>query len=141
MSCVLGLCCPTLQRMAHHRSNLHPHGQQTSFAHGSTFPDLRGGTRVPCNIPVQITNVNGIHWFSEQGVVILANPLGCAVRFRCPVQDGTTVLLEGLPSVGMATARVVNCISLDNNLWVLGLALDKPGNVWGTPSPPEDWHT
>ena len=24
-------------------------------------------------------------------------------------------------------------------LWLLGLALDEPGNVWGIQSPPEDW--
>jgi hypothetical protein len=24
-------------------------------------------------------------------------------------------------------------------LWLLALALDEPGNVWGIQSPPEDW--
>jgi hypothetical protein len=24
-------------------------------------------------------------------------------------------------------------------LWLLGLALDVPGNVWDVQSPPEDW--
>jgi hypothetical protein len=24
-------------------------------------------------------------------------------------------------------------------LWLLGLALDEPGNVWGIQSPPPDW--
>jgi hypothetical protein len=35
----------------------------------------------------------------------------------------------------------VNCISLGQyeKLWLLGLALDEPGNVWGIQSPPEDW--
>ena len=39
-------------------------------------------------------------------------------------------------------ARVVNCISVAGygNLWLLGLALDEPGNVWGITTPPEDWH-
>jgi hypothetical protein len=23
--------------------------------------------------------------------------------------------------------------------WLLGLALDEPGNVWGIATPPEDW--
>lgn len=104
-----------------------------------TLSDVRGGTRVSCNIPVRLTNVNGSRWLSEIGVVILANPSGCAVRFSCPVQHGITVLLEGLPSVGMVTARVVNCIALDKKLCILGLALDKPGNVWGIQSPPKDW--
>jgi hypothetical protein len=38
-------------------------------------------------------------------------------------------------------ARVVNCISLGEfeHLWLLGLALNEPGNVWGIESTPEDW--
>ena len=49
--------------------------------------------------------------------------------------------LDGLP-VERVTARVVNCISVTGagGLWLIGLALDKPGNVWGIASPPEDWH-
>jgi hypothetical protein len=36
---------------------------------------------------------------------------------------------------------VVNCISIGQyeKLWLLALALDEPGNVWGIQSPPEDW--
>jgi len=49
--------------------------------------------------------------------------------------------LEGLPANPDATARVVNCISMGEyeKLWLLGLALDQPGNVWGIQSPPGDW--
>ena len=49
--------------------------------------------------------------------------------------------LEGLPAGASVTARVVNCISMGEyeKLWLLGLALDEPGNVWGIQSPPEDW--
>jgi len=38
----------------------------------------------------------------------------------------------------MVTARVVNCIPIEK-FWLLGLALDEPGNIWGIHSPPEDW--
>jgi hypothetical protein len=38
----------------------------------------------------------------------------------------------------MATARIVNCIALGERLWLLGLALNQPGNVWGV-EPLEDW--
>jgi hypothetical protein len=74
-------------------------------------------------------------------MVILVNPQGCAVRFNRPVEVGTTVRLEGLPSGG-ANARVVNCIVVEKGgrLWLLGLALDEPGNVWGIGTPPEDWY-
>jgi hypothetical protein len=39
------------------------------------------------------------------------------------------------------TGRVVNCISFGEyaKLWLLGLMLDEPGNVWGIQTPPEDW--
>ena len=66
-------------------------------------------------------------------MVILVNPQGCAARFNRPVEVGATVRLEGLPRGG-ANARVVNCISVEKGgkLWLLGLALDEPGNVWGS---------
>jgi len=36
---------------------------------------------------------------------------------------------------------MVNCISLGEHekLWLLGVALVAPGNVWDIKSPPEDW--
>jgi hypothetical protein len=73
--------------------------------------------------------------------VILVNPQGCAARFNRPLEVGTTVRLEGLPRGG-AHARVVNCISVEKggNLWLLGLALDEPQNLWGIDTPPHDWY-
>jgi hypothetical protein len=51
------------------------------------------------------------------------------------------VHLEGLPAATNVTGRVVSCISLGKHekLWLLGLALDEPGNVWGIETVPEDW--
>jgi hypothetical protein len=48
--------------------------------------------------------------------------------------------LEGLPNCNI-TARVVNCISFGEHekFWLLGMALDEPGNVWGVKTPPKDW--
>ena len=72
---------------------------------------------------------------------MLVNPQGCAARIRRPVTVDTIVRLEGLPADGSAMARVVNCISLGEieKHWLLGLALQEPGNVWGIEAPPEDW--
>jgi hypothetical protein len=63
------------------------------------------------------------------------------VRSSRPPEVGTSVGLRGLPANGSAQARVVNGISLGQyeKSWRLGLALEKPGNVWGVPAPPEDW--
>jgi CheY-like chemotaxis protein len=82
-----------------------------------------------------------MHVPSEPCAIILVNPQGCAVRFNRSLEIGVGVWLEGLPVKGV-TARVVNCISIagPTNLWLLGLRLDEPGNVWGIATPPQDWH-
>ena len=102
---------------------------------------LRRGTRIPREIPVTLTSLDPAQPFSDPCLVILVNPQGCAVRFGRPLAVGTIVRLEGLPARTSAPARVVNCISLGQyeKLWLPGLALDEPGNVWGIQSPPEDW--
>ena len=102
---------------------------------------LRGGTRIPCEIPTTLTSVDPAHPFSEPCRIILVNPQGCAARFHRSLKVGSAVRLEGLPASPNVTARVVNCISIGEyeKLWLLGLALDDPGNVWGIQSPPEDW--
>ena len=102
---------------------------------------VRHGTRIPCEIPITLTTLHPYRPFSDECLVILVNPQGCAARFSHPLEIGATVHLEGLPADKNVTARVVNCISMGRyeKLWLLGLALDEPGNVWGIPSPPEDW--
>lgn len=102
---------------------------------------LRRGTRIPCEIPITLTALDPSQPFSGECLVILVNPQGCAARFGRRLEIGATVRLEGLPSGRNVTARVVNCISMGEyeKLWLLGLALDEPGNVWGIPSPPDDW--
>ena len=102
---------------------------------------VRRGTRIPCEIPITLASTGRAHSFSEPCLIILVNPQGCAARFRRPLEVGATVRLEGLPASTDVSARVVNCISMGEyeKLWLLGLALDQPGNVWGIQSPPEDW--
>jgi hypothetical protein len=102
---------------------------------------VRRGTRIPCEIPITLTSLDPIHPFSEPCLAILVNPQGCAVRLRRPLEIGAAVRLEGLPVRTNITARVVNSISLGEyeKFWLLGLALDEPGNVWGIKTPPEDW--
>jgi hypothetical protein len=101
----------------------------------------RSGTRISCEIPAALRVQECSPAAPEECRVILVNLLGCAARFNRPVEVGTTVRLEGLPG-GSANARVVNCISVEKGgkLWLLGLALDEPGNVWGIDTPPEDWY-
>ena len=121
------------------RSQQHSVRLRTKFLDIPAPSNERRGTRIPCNIPVTLTNLNAMDSFSEAGMVILVNPQGCAARFSRPVEVGNGVLLEGLPATKMVAARVVNCIRVEEKLWVLGLALHIPGNVWGMKNPPADW--
>ena len=107
----------------------------------SSKPVERGGTRVPCEIPILLTSLDPGDPFSHPCYVILANLRGCAVRSPRPVATGTVVHLDGLPTGGSVAARVANCISLGEfeKTWLLGLALDKSGNVWGLDPVPKDW--
>jgi hypothetical protein len=51
------------------------------------------------------------------------------------------VRLDGLPARGKVTTKVVNCVSFGDyaRFWIIGLALDEPGNVWGIENAPADW--
>jgi hypothetical protein len=99
---------------------------------------VRRSTRIRCEIVFILTSLDPAHPFSESCQTHLVNPQGCAARFGRPLEIGTAVRLEGLPSGIAVTARVVNCIAIEK-FWLLGLALDEPANVWGIPSPPDDW--
>jgi hypothetical protein len=101
----------------------------------------RRGTRIGCEIPITLTSLDPTHPFSEQCLTLLVNPQGCAARFRRPLEIGAAVRLDDLPAGTSITARVVNCIQIGDyeKFWLLGLALDEPGNVWGIKTPPEDW--
>lgn len=101
----------------------------------------RGGTRIPCEISVTLTSRDAREPFSQNCLVILANLRGCALRSSAPISIGTEVSLAGLPAQPHVIAHVVTCISLGRfeHLWLLGLALKEPGNVWGIENVPEDW--
>jgi hypothetical protein len=102
---------------------------------------VRRGTRISYEIPITLSSLDPAHPFSEPSQTLLVNPQGCAVRFGRPLEIGVAVRLEGLPAGINVTTRVVNCIRIGEyqKFWLLGLALDEPGNVWGVQTPPEDW--
>lgn len=101
----------------------------------------RSGTRIPCAIPVTLNSLDHVHPFSEPCQIILVNLRGCAARCTRAVGIGTAVELLGLPTNSNVTGRTVNCISLGEyeNIWLLGVELDEPGNVWGIEAVPADW--
>ena len=101
----------------------------------------RSGTRIPCAIPITLISLDSLHPFSEPCQIILVNLRGCAARVSRSVTVGTAVELRGLPTDANVTGRTVNCISLGEHekIWLLGVELDEPSNVWGIKAVPADW--
>jgi hypothetical protein len=98
-------------------------------------------TRVRVEIPVRLATLAPAPVFAEQSHTLVVNPQGCGVKLSRALDPGTRVLLDGLPAGGHVNARVANCLPLgsDGKAFLLGLALETPGNVWGIQKPPADW--
>jgi hypothetical protein len=106
----------------------------------STEPGRRS-TRVRAQIPLRVTCLDAANPFSEAGHTLVINTQGCGVRLTRPLKPGTEVFLDELPTGKRATARVANCVPLGpgSNCWVVGIALDEHGNIWGIHPAPADW--
>lgn len=77
--------------------------------------------------------------FHERCETLVVNLYGCAVRAGSTLPRGTPVQLQVNGNV--IIGRVVDVVSIaeHENLWMLGIALDCPGNFWGIQNPPKDW--
>lgn len=100
----------------------------------------RRGTGIPCEIPVTLVNLDSLNPFSESCKILVVNLNGCAARSTPSVEIGSAAELHGL-TARTVTAKVVTCFSLGEHekIWLLGLELQSPGNVWGIEDVPEDW--
>jgi len=79
--------------------------------------------------------------FSEQCYTLIVNTEGCGVRLTQPLEPGLPVLLDELPGGTKAAARVANCVPLgtDGKYWLVGIALETPGNIWCIRPAPANW--
>ncbi len=101
----------------------------------------RRSTRIRAQILLRITSLDPATPFSETGHTLVLNTQGCGVRLSCALQPGVAVSLDDLPIGKSVTARVANCVPLGTGgqWWMVGIALDEPGNVWGIHPAPADW--
>lgn len=92
-------------------------------------------------IPLRMATLAPSPLYAEACQTLVVNPQGCGVRLSRALDVGTRVLLDGLPGGLQATARVANCLALgtDGRYFLVGLALENPGNVWGIQQAPADW--
>jgi len=101
----------------------------------------RRGTRIRAQLPLRVTSLDPAFEFSEPAHTLVVNTQGCGVRLSHAMQPGIAVRLHDLPAGKSVTARVANCVPLGNEgkYWLVGIALDEPGNVWGIAPAPADW--
>src|ERR1700730_8462717 len=101
----------------------------------------RCSTPISAQIPLRVSSVDAEAPFSESGHTLVINTQGCGVWISRPLEPGQAVCLDELPSRKRVAAGVANCVPLGvgSQGWVVGLALDEPGNIWGIHPAPADW--
>jgi hypothetical protein len=106
-----------------------------------TIDPGRRSTRIRAQIPLRVTALDATAPFSETCYTLVINSQGCGVRLSRSLKPGMEVFLDELPTGKRATARVANSVPLGSGskCWVVGLALDQPGNIWGIHPAPQDW--
>jgi hypothetical protein len=109
--------------------------------------DLRRSSRVERSVPLLVvaTNHRG-ETFKEKTSAVAVNLHGCRYSSRHDYAPETVVTLQVTGTDGASSslvrARVRSVLSAQTSreLCQVGVELERPGNVWGIPSPPEDWH-
>ncbi len=113
----------------------------------------RRSTRVRARIPILITSLDSANPLSLLCETLIVNAHGCAAKVPQPLEIGMPVQLRvsaapanqaGDPAPRDSretTGRIVLCQPLggDQAIWVVGIEMDKPGNIWGLVPSPKDW--
>ena len=101
----------------------------------------RRSTRIRAQIPVRVTSLDPALEFTEHCHTLVVNTEGCGVRLSRPLQPGLPILLDELPGGGTAQALVASCVPLgsEGKYWLVGIALEQPGNIWCINPAPADW--
>jgi hypothetical protein len=106
----------------------------------SKYYPIRKSTRLHLEIPLFVKSL-GPDIFSEDCTTVVVNAHGCGLTASRPLEPGTHVSLEIIATKQSTTARVADVVPLDadQKSWLLGMALDQPGNFWGVQYAPADW--
>jgi hypothetical protein len=102
---------------------------------------IRRSTRLPLEVPVQITSLSPNVSFSERCSTTLVNAHGCGVISPRAMELNLPVRLEIISAKRHTTALVSEVVPLggDPETWLIGLELHNPGNFWGIEYAPSDW--
>jgi hypothetical protein len=108
-----------------------------------SYEKERRSTRVRAQIPVRISSLEAAPHFSEHCHTVVINTDGCGIRLTRALEPGFRVALDELPGGNAASGTVSSCVAIggDGKLFLVGLALDEPGNIWCIHPAPADWHS
>jgi hypothetical protein len=107
----------------------------------------RRSTRILKTVPLSVSGLNRVgNKFMEATSAVSLNCHGCLYPSRHEYKRGSWVTLEipgqrsaGKPRPVRAQVKFVRLPRNPHELYQVGVELEKPGNVWGVQSPPEDW--
>ncbi|MFY9673991.1 MAG: PilZ domain-containing protein [Terriglobales bacterium] len=104
-------------------------------------PAIRRSTRLPLEVPVQVTSLDPNFVFSERCNTTLVNAHGCGLISPRALEMNLPVRLEIISAKRHTTATVSEVVPLggDPETWLIGLELHSPGNFWGIEYAPSDW--
>ena len=108
--------------------------------------DLRRSSRIELPVPLLIlgTDPRG-ETFQEKTSAVAVNLHGCRYPSRHDYVHDGWITLQVIATDGASSpvvrARVRSILSAQTSreFCQVGVELDTPGNVWGIPTPPEDW--
>jgi hypothetical protein len=105
------------------------------------YEKQRRSTRVRAQIPLRISSLESAPHLFEHCHTLVINTDGCGIRLKRALEPGFRVALDELPGGTCATATVSSCVPVGNDgkFFLIGLALDEPGNIWCIHPAPADW--
>ncbi len=118
----------------------------SKFQRSTNDPDLRRSSRIEHAVSLIVlgTNRRG-EIFQERTSAVAVNLHGCRYSSRHEYAPDGWVTLQVTGTDGAnsrpvrARVRSVFTASTPRELCQVGVELETPGNVWGVPTPPEDW--
>lgn len=105
----------------------------------ATGQERRRSQRLHWSAPLYILRLAPPDQPFEPCQTVEVNSHGCELYAPRAFSHGSWVRLQSQDGERVTTAHVVHSSPIGENVWRVGIALNRPGNFWGVPSPPPDW--
>jgi hypothetical protein len=116
-------------------------------SHQASYAQKRRSTRLDQNVPVIVQGVGALREpYQEQVSTLSISCHGCTYQSKHEVIQGETVYLDVVPPVEGSVAcstkgrvKWAQKVGPKDRIFQIAIELEIAGNIWGIPSPPEDW--